>query len=140
MNKGIKPGPGGWTTIEVARPGDATSIRALIIGPFSVHKNMTGNPTSPYTVTHTRSGLVVRHLPGFAEARALALDLRGLFAPDLDDLDTADFGLVQRVMLRRGAKMRALFKDHKARRQNLGATITNGLYEPFREAPCHKAE
>ena len=81
MNKGLKPGPGGWTNVELATRNGVVSVLAQIIGPFAVHADY-----DYYTISHWRTGCSMRKLvPTMAQAASIARDLRvALSDTDLD--------------------------------------------------------
>jgi len=74
MNKNLKPGPGGWTDITVARRDGPSDVRAQIIGPFAVHRNVIEDRL--WVITHIRSGCSVRNaIPLLSEAAAAAKEM-----------------------------------------------------------------
>lgn len=128
MNKGLKPGPGGWATILTAHPDGPRSNRALISGYFAVHR--TPDYIDQWTVTHTRTGLAARHFPDFANARSFVTGLRRM-CRHRPGLDTTDRRLV--VSLINDDALRDLANKHRGFLRH--AVVTDADYEQFEEIP-----
>jgi len=88
MNATVRPGPGGWGTIQIHTiTGHLPSVRAQLIGPFAVHQY----DNLRWHVSHTRTGLRIFTFPTKAQAVSWAaaarrlLDAEGVRMGDMAD-------------------------------------------------------
>lgn len=88
MNANVRPGPGGWGTIQIhTLTNRLPSVRAQLIGPFAVHQY----DNQRWHVSHTRTGLRIFAFPRrtqavkWAAAARRLMDARGLRMGDMVD-------------------------------------------------------
>lgn len=84
MNENVKPGPGGWATIEIALHPRYSNFnatrRAQIVGPLGVHATRQGGPFRQ--ITHLKSGY---RFPWYFDAHKSAVRCAKALEQELGD-------------------------------------------------------